>query len=382
MELILLQEQRDSSDEQSNLYCGQWSNSSRYFATVNPTVGATTALSSLYGALFDVGSTANSNVISNQTGMQIQHGSKTGSSGTVTNSYGLQLVPYAQAGTVSNMYSIYINSPTTGGTLTNNWGIYQVDSGAKNYFNGSMGLGIDSPVVKLHQDAGTGTATLHKFTAGTTTGQTSGDGFNIGITATGEATLRQFENLPLSVYTSNTQRMLVAANGQVSLGLTTPATSAALDIQATDGAVLLPRLTTTQRDALTAAAGMILYNTDNAQVECYYSSWKPCTSNSTSSQTSLTTTITISLAKEKQTILVDGNGGPATLSTTPFDSSAPLDGAEIVLIGNSDANAVTIPQNDAAKGVLGYQVVLGRGQTVTYIYNASLDRYVIKSTSN
>ena len=40
--------------------------------------------------------------------------------------------------------------------------------------------GIVAPTSKLHQDSGTGTATYHQFTAGTTTGQTVNDGTLIG----------------------------------------------------------------------------------------------------------------------------------------------------------------------------------------------------------
>jgi hypothetical protein len=42
--------------------------------------------------------------------------------------------------------------------------------------------------------------------------------------------------------------------------ITNPATSALLDLQGTFGALLLPRLTTTQRDALTPSDGMEIYN--------------------------------------------------------------------------------------------------------------------------
>lgn len=50
-------------------------------------------------------------------------------------------------------------------------------------------------------------------------------------------------------------------------------TSAALAIGGTTGAVLLPRLTTTQRDALTAIEGMMIYNTSTATVQIYKTSW-------------------------------------------------------------------------------------------------------------
>ena len=48
---------------------------------------------------------------------------------------------------------------------------------------------------------------------------------------------------------------------------TTPAASAKLDISSTTGALLIPRMTTTQRDALTAVDGMLIYNTTNLVIE-------------------------------------------------------------------------------------------------------------------
>jgi hypothetical protein len=43
--------------------------------------------------------------------------------------------------------------------------------------------------------------------------------------------------------------------------------SAALEINGTAGAVLFPRLTTTQRDALTATDGMVIYNTSTSKLQ-------------------------------------------------------------------------------------------------------------------
>ena len=48
---------------------------------------------------------------------------------------------------------------------------------------------------------------------------------------------------------------------------TSPTASTVLDLESTVGALLLPRMTTTQRDALTATNGMIIYNTTNGVVE-------------------------------------------------------------------------------------------------------------------
>ena len=53
--------------------------------------------------------------------------------------------------------------------------------------------------------------------------------------------------------------------GKVGIGTTSPATSALLDLTSATGALLVSRMTTVQRDALTAINGMIIYNsTTNA----------------------------------------------------------------------------------------------------------------------
>ena len=92
--------------------------------------------------------------------------------------------------------------------------------------------------------------------------------------------------------------------------------------------------------------------------------------------------ISLDASSNLQTILVQGSSTPVTLSNTPFTTTAPQNGTVVKLIGNSDTNTVEIPANDAAKGVLGYSITLGKGQTVTYEYNSTLDRYVILAVSN
>ena len=55
--------------------------------------------------------------------------------------------------------------------------------------------------------------------------------------------------------------------GSVGIGIDTPATSAILDLTSTTGALLPTRMTTVQRDALTAVDGMVLYNSTDAQLQ-------------------------------------------------------------------------------------------------------------------
>lgn len=153
----------------------------------------------------------------------------------------------------------------------------------------------------------------------------------------------------------------------------------------TTGAVRVHNLTTTQKNALTPAAGMIVWDTTLSQLQVYDgSSWRQVIIDPQNSNLTLagSGTLAISLTHTQQTWLVQGASAAITMSTTPFGSSAPVSGAEIVVIGNDDTNIVTFPTNDAAKGIIGYSVTLGRGQVATFKYNATLDRYVIKSVSN
>lgn len=67
-------------------------------------------------------------------------------------------------------------------------------------------------------------------------------------------------NLPL-LYVQN--------NGNIGVGTSSPATSAILDITSTTGAVLFPRMTTAQRDALTGIDGMVIYNTTLSKLQVF-----------------------------------------------------------------------------------------------------------------
>lgn len=65
-----------------------------------------------------------------------------------------------------------------------------------------------------------------------------------------------------------TDLFIIENAGNIGIGTGTPATSAILEISTTTGAVLFPRMTTAQRDALTAINGMVIYNSslDKLQV--------------------------------------------------------------------------------------------------------------------
>jgi hypothetical protein len=79
-----------------------------------------------------------------------------------------------------------------------------------------VGLGI-TPVNKLHIDSGTATASYIQGTCGTTTGQTSGDGWLIGHDTAGKLWINQQESLAIGIKTNGTERITIAATGDVTL---------------------------------------------------------------------------------------------------------------------------------------------------------------------
>ncbi|MGR3177831.1 MAG: hypothetical protein ACUZ8E_07215 [Candidatus Anammoxibacter sp.] len=100
---------------------------------------------------------------------------------------------------------------------------------------------------------------------------------NMGIAVTPPSTVRLNVRGVNAASTSDALRiednagtpLLVIENaGNIGIGTDTPASSAILDITTTTGAVLFPRMTTAQRDALTAINGMVIYNSslDKLQV--------------------------------------------------------------------------------------------------------------------
>ncbi|KKM89751.1 hypothetical protein LCGC14_1245460, partial [marine sediment metagenome] len=68
--------------------------------------------------------------------------------------------------------------------------------------------------------------------------------------------------------------LAIDASQRVGIGITSPTTSAKLEIDSTTGALLFPRMTTTQRNALTAVNGMQIYNSTDNQMQGYINgSW-------------------------------------------------------------------------------------------------------------
>jgi hypothetical protein len=105
----------------------------------------------------------------------------------------------------------------------------------------NLAIGLSTPASALHIDKGNATASYLQFTAGTTTGQTANDGFDVGIDSSGNAILNQQEALAMIFSTSATERMRLSASGNLGLGVTPSAWGSSfksIDI-GTNGASLL-----------------------------------------------------------------------------------------------------------------------------------------------
>jgi hypothetical protein len=68
------------------------------------------------------------------------------------------------------------------------------------------------------------------------------------------------ENLYFENGTVNTTRMTIDPSGNVGIGTTSP--SAPLEVTSTTGGVIMPRMNTSQRTAISASDGEMVYDTD------------------------------------------------------------------------------------------------------------------------
>lgn len=125
---------------------------------------------------------------------------------------------------------------------------------------GNVGIGTSSPAFLLDAAGSCRFGNVVGISGGDTTPT------QIGVLTFGQSTtssyawIQSWSSRPLAINPSG---------NNVGIGTSSPATSARLEIAGTTGALLVPRLTTTQRDALTAVNGMIIYNTTTNTMQGY-----------------------------------------------------------------------------------------------------------------
>ena len=131
-----------------------------------------------------------------------------------------------------------------------------------------LGIGTTSPIVNLQ------VSSANPKTYWTETDQGS-DGKTWGLSVSGGSMFWFARNDADSAgqnfmrITRSGTTVLVTSfeNGQVAVGTTSPAASAKLDVSSTTGGFFPPRMTTTQRDAITWQDGAIIYNTSTSKFQ-------------------------------------------------------------------------------------------------------------------
>lgn len=175
----------------------------------------------------------------------------------------VQVAPAAAQIDSSTLATLFLNKTGASGN------ILTLQKSGTNAFvvanDGSVGLGNVTPTAAMQLDKGTATSSAIKFTAGTTTGATASDGFDVGITSAGVALVNQRENLALNFNTNNTQRLSIAGSGDITVGQSdTTGTLFVLD-------------TKTDAGDPTGVAGGMYYNSSTKKFRCFQGlTWYNC----------------------------------------------------------------------------------------------------------
>lgn len=174
------------------------------------------------------------------------------------NAYGVYAASYGiYADTTYGVYAIAKDADVNYGLYAKvpagNSGFAGYFDGEKNYFSGNVGIGTINPETKLHLYSSSGT---DQFVVG-------------GSESEGRAVIgydHANNRLKLVTYKSGYGNVTIP-EGNLGIGTISP--QGALDVNSTTGALIVPRMSTAQRNALSAVNGMIIYNTTTNQFNFY-----------------------------------------------------------------------------------------------------------------
>lgn len=256
------------------------------------------SLTNQYGLYINRASTGDTLAVTNAYGIRVNSINPT--SGSLTTAYGM----YVGNLNATNSYGLYL----AGTAGTNRYGIYQTDNSTINYFNGSIGIGTTAPGAKLQIDTGAAATKgliVKGFTAqsvnlqewqnstGQIQGYVSSAGDLVFNTTDGAYTAVEYarNNVTSAIRVRNTGTTVIQLHGDsgtptyfnggnVIVGATTGNANAILDVQSTTKAFMPPRMTTTQKNAISSpTAGMVVYDSTLNKL-CVYgaASWETVTS--------------------------------------------------------------------------------------------------------
>jgi hypothetical protein len=177
---------------------------------------------------------------------------------------------------ISNDGELLINTITDAGN-------YRVQVSGNAYVSGALDIGTTTNRAKMtlianNEDAAyisnSGSNTIVQMSNNNTTGdliyrlrQNAGAGNFFDIRYYGTSNYLGFD------YGGN-NAISISSDRLVGINTTSPSASAQLDVTSTTRGFLPPRMTTTQRDAISSpAAGLVIYNTTTSKLQVYTTSW-------------------------------------------------------------------------------------------------------------
>jgi hypothetical protein len=200
------------------------------------------------GAFYSSGAGSSSLYASNTAATGTNKGAEGTANGAATLNYGL----YGSATSATTNYGVYGTAASAGVYGT---GFSGSGAGVRSFINfGSSQISMDAQV----GSSATGTTYALKGSNGGT-GTTN---YGIQATASGTGTTNYGAFFSASGATNNYG--LIVNTGNSGFGTAAPVASALVEMSSTTQGVLLPRMTKTQRDAISSpATGLMIYQTDN-----------------------------------------------------------------------------------------------------------------------
>ena len=215
--------------------------------------------------------------------------------------------------------------------------------------SGFVGINNASPGVQLHVIGGASAINteylIGRFESASAKGFTGGYATD-GTGVPKEARMRSIGSIPLAVGTSAFQQALYILNTNGAVGIGTIAPAGALDVTSTTLGFLPPRVTTTQKNAITGVAGMIVYDSTLGSLSTYNgTAWFDLTA-STALSVATKTASTYTIVATDNVILADctSNIITITLPTAVGRSGAVFNIKKIDSTGNQLTIATTSSQ--------------------------------------
>lgn len=174
---------------------------------------------------------------------------------TVTDNVGIGTASPSEKLDVNGLLHMRDNIKLNGNWLSNDGG----DEGVWIDTDGDVGIRTSSPTVPLTVKGGTDVS----LASGGYVTIGSMDATNITVDDNEIMARNNGAAETLHLNNSSGNVIICQSGGNVGIGTGSPA--GALDVSSTTGAFIVPRMTTAQRDALTAVNGMIIYNTTTNQ---------------------------------------------------------------------------------------------------------------------